>query len=107
MADCSVCSQLFKGGKEWTSQDDEEWCTLEDGVAGHADLHARLVCGQFEVIQLLDRLLAHVLQLADMVVHVGDLDLARRPRPPRRHLEFDSWILDLNAACVVNTGIRK
>jgi hypothetical protein len=52
-----------------------------------------------DVLQLLHGLLAHVLQLADVVVHVRDLHLAGRPRPPRRDLPQEK-------RCSVRAGRR-
>lgn len=49
--------------------------TLVDGVVGHVDVHARRGRRATDVLQLLHRLLAHVLQLGDVVVHIGDLQL--------------------------------
>ena len=69
--------------------------TLVDAVVGHDDLQADLQRSPPQVLQLLDGLFAHVLQLADVVVHVGDLHLASCPRPPGSHLpapNFKEWM---------------
>lgn len=60
--------------------------TSVDGVVRDADLEATLDSCACDVLQLLHSLFAHVFQLADMVLHIGDLHLASRPGSPGGHL---------------------
>lgn len=61
--------------------------TLVDAVRVHGQLNAALQRRPVDVLQLLHSFLAHVLQLAHVVVNIGDLHLASCPRTPSCHLE--------------------
>lgn len=61
---------------------------FEDRIVRDIDFHASLYSGSPDVLQLLHGLFPHVLQLADMVVYVRDLDFASSPRAPRCHLNI-------------------
>ena len=63
--------------------------TLVDAVVRHADVDAGLDGADADVLQLLHSLLAHVLQLAYMIVHVGNLHLASCPRAAGGHLQWE------------------
>lgn len=52
------------------------------------DLHACLDSRHADVLQLLHSFLPHVLEFADVVVHVWDLHFAGRSRPPSSDLRY-------------------
>ena len=60
--------------------------TFVDAVLRYIDIHPSLNGSALDVLQLLHSLLAHVLQLADMVIHIGDLNFACCPCAPGCHL---------------------
>lgn len=61
-------------------------CTFVDAVFWNVDIHSRLYGSTLDVLQLLHCFLAHVLQLADMIVHIGNLNFACRPCAPGCYL---------------------
>jgi hypothetical protein len=64
--------------------------TFVDAVVRHSDVDARLDCADADVLQLLHGLFAHVLQLAHMVIHIGNLHLASCPGAAGGHLQRSS-----------------
>lgn len=60
--------------------------TFVDAVFWNVDVHSSLYGSPLDVLQLLHRLFAHVLQLTDMIIHIGNLHFACRPGTPGGYL---------------------
>ena len=60
--------------------------TFVDAVFWNVDVHSSLYGSALDVLQLLHCFFAHVLQLADMIVHIGDFYLASCPGTPGCYL---------------------
>ena len=60
--------------------------TFVDAVFRNVDVHSSLYSSPLDVLQLLHCLFAHVLQLTNMIIHIGDLHFACRPGTPGCHL---------------------
>ena len=60
--------------------------TFVDAVLRDVDVHPSLNGSTLDVLQLLHCLLAHMLQLADMIIHIGNLNLACCACAPSCHL---------------------
>ena len=60
--------------------------TFVDAIFWNVDVHSSLYGSPLDVLQLLHCLFAHVLQLADMIIHIGNLHFACRPGTPGCYL---------------------
>ena len=60
--------------------------TFVDAVLRDVDVYSSLDGSTLDVLQLLHRFFSHVLQLANMVIHIGNLHLACGPCAPGGYL---------------------
>ena len=61
--------------------------TFVDAVLRDVDVNSSLNSSALDVLQLLHSLFAHMLQLADMIIHIGDLNFASCSCAPCGHLK--------------------
>ncbi len=61
--------------------------TFVDAVLRDVDVNSSLNSSALDVLQLLHSLFAHMLQLADMIIHIGNLNFAGCSRAPCGHLQ--------------------
>lgn len=76
--------------------------TFIDAVFWDVDVHPSLNGSTLNVLQLLDGLLAHMLQLADMIIHIGNFHLTSCSGAPRRNLKQLSASMPASAAAYMH-----